>query len=215
MSSAMTNLQAARAEFQQRSRELAPLETFTLDPYNARTHDEVNIQAIAQSLQRFKQQIPIVVDKDRIIRKGNGTWIAAKRLGWSDIWFVETELEAMEAAAFELADNRTAELSDWDYTALKATLEKFQASDVDISNLGWSDYDVKAILLQAEQPMPTAESLNEEFGDVAEDELWPMIKVRVPQELFLRFDAIMKGIQIDGDHNRFEKILDVYEIASQ
>lgn len=215
MSSATINLQAARTNLEGRSRELAPLENFTLDPNNARTHDETNINAIAQSLARFQQQIPIVVDKDGIIRKGNGTWIAAKQLGWTEIWFVKTELEAIEAAAFELADNRTAELSDWDYTALKATLEKLQAAEANISDLGWNDYDVKEILAQADKPMPTLDGLNEEYGDVEEDELWPTIKIRVPQETFLRFDAIMKGIEIDGDHKRIEKILDVYEIASQ
>ena len=92
------------------------------DPANARSHSKANLDAIAGSLRRFGQQKPIVVDSSGVVRAGNGTLAAAKLLGWEEIEVVHTELEGSEATAFAIADNRTAELADWDDDVLAASL---------------------------------------------------------------------------------------------
>jgi len=55
------------------------------DPANVRKHNERNLTAIAASLRRFGQQKPIIIDGDNIVRAGNGTLAAAKKLGWQTI----------------------------------------------------------------------------------------------------------------------------------
>ena len=90
------------------------LDSLHLDPANARTHDERNLDAIRGSLSRFGQQKPVVVDRRGMIRAGNGTYVAAKALGWTEIDVVETDLEGLEATAFAIADNRTSDLSEFD-----------------------------------------------------------------------------------------------------
>ena len=67
-----------------------PLDSLHLDPANARRHDERNFEAIKGSLARFRQQKPLVVDRNGMIRAGNGTYLAAKALGWKEIDIVGT-----------------------------------------------------------------------------------------------------------------------------
>lgn len=110
------------------------------DPSNVRKHDERNVKAIAASLQRFGQQKPIVVDSEGIVRAGNGTLEAAKSLGWADIAAVRTDLESAEAVAYAIADNRTAELAEWDEEGLALQLD---ALDKDL--LDATGYDAKEL----------------------------------------------------------------------
>lgn len=76
-------------------------------PGNYREHD---IGAITESLQRFGQQKPIVVqESSRRIVAGNGQWHGAKALGATQIAANVVEISDDEAEAFLIADNRTSE----------------------------------------------------------------------------------------------------------
>jgi DNA modification methylase len=109
--------------------ERVPIDSVSLDPANVRRHGERNLATIKASLSRFGQQKPIVVDADGIVRAGNGTWTAAKALGWKEITVVRTALKGAEATAYAIADNRTAELAEWDDDALAQTLAALQIED--------------------------------------------------------------------------------------
>lgn len=97
------------------------------DPNNARKHNDKNLTAIMESLKRFGQQKPIVVDVDNIIRSGNGTVQAAKELGWKKILVQRSKLSGSEAAAFAIADNRTSELGEWNEDILQRELDAMDA----------------------------------------------------------------------------------------
>jgi len=103
--------------------ETVPIESISPDPANARSHGERNLEAIRDSLRAFGQQKPIVVDARGIVIAGNGTLEAAKRLGWTEIAIVRTELDPGQATAFGIADNRTAELAEWDDEVLRSLLD--------------------------------------------------------------------------------------------
>ena len=106
-----------------------PIADLSIDPSNARKHSQRNLDSIAASLKRFGQQKPIVIDKAFVVRAGNGTLQAAIHLGWDSIDAVVTGLTGAEAAAYAIADNRTAELAEWDDPVLKATLEALADED--------------------------------------------------------------------------------------
>jgi hypothetical protein len=99
------------------------------DPANARKHDEKNIDSIVASLRRFGQQKPIVIDASKVVRAGSGTLEAAKRIGWETIECVETNLKGSDAIAYAIADNRTAELAEWDPDILAAQLSGLLTDD--------------------------------------------------------------------------------------
>jgi ParB-like nuclease family protein len=94
------------------------------DPNNVRKHSERNILAIAESLMQYGQQKPIVV-KNNVVLAGNGTLEAAKRLGWEKIACTEFSGDG-KAQGYALADNRTAELAEWDFEKLTSQLGLFE-----------------------------------------------------------------------------------------
>lgn len=103
------------------------------DPANLRKHPEKNLVAIKASLRRFGQQKPIVIDGDGIVRAGNGTFAAAQQLGWKEIDVVRTQLKGAEAIAYAIADNRTAELAEWDEETLAQQLSAIQIEDEELA----------------------------------------------------------------------------------
>ena len=115
-----------------------PIAKLTLDPNNARKHSDKNLKAIAASLEKFGQRKPIVVHRGVVIA-GNGTVEAAKSLGWTDIAIAEVpdEWDADTAKAYALADNRSAELAEWDESELAKQLLELQDKDWDITELGF------------------------------------------------------------------------------
>ena len=115
----------------------------SLDPTNARKHSDKNLSAIAASLNKFGQRKPIVVHRG-VVLAGNGTLEAAKSLGWSEIEVAEVPADWDDdtAKAYALADNRTAELAEWDEGELAKQLLELQDADWDITELG---FDIPAL----------------------------------------------------------------------
>jgi ParB-like chromosome segregation protein Spo0J len=127
------------------------------DPANARKHNDRNIDAIISSLRRFGQQKPIVIDRNNIVRAGNGTLEAARRLGWESIDCVTTSLQGSDAIAYAIADNRTAELAEWDSDILAAQLNGLLTDDEALANAaGFSAEEIEAMLNKFNgEPEPT------------------------------------------------------------
>lgn len=121
------------------SAHVVPIASLKPDPKNARKHPERNLSAIKDSLQSFGQQKPVVVRPDGTIIAGNGLVEAAKLLGWENVAAVVTELDDRNATAFGIADNRTAELADWDYTVLAELMGA--ENGIDWKGLGFADVD--------------------------------------------------------------------------
>jgi|LakMenE18May11ns_1017448.scaffolds.fasta_scaffold9786643_2 ParB-like chromosome segregation protein Spo0J len=122
------------------------------DPANARKHDDRNIESIVASLRRFGQQKPIVVDMNNIVRAGNGTLEAARRLGWDSIDCVKTDLKGSDAIAYAIADNRTSELAEWNSDVLAAQLNGLLADDEELANAaGFTAEEIEAMGLIDEE----------------------------------------------------------------
>ena len=112
------------------------------DPANARKHSAKNIDAIKASLAKFGQRKPIVVQRDgMIVRAGNGTLQAAKALGWDQIAAVIVVEDNSSAAQFAIADNRTAELAEWDTETLATLLDGWDEETREALGFEQSDID--------------------------------------------------------------------------
>jgi len=153
-----------------------PLGSIHLDPANVRLHDDRNLDAIKGSLARFGQQKPIVVDRAGVIRAGNGTYAAAKALGWAEIQVVETDLEGIEAVAYALADNRTSDLSSFEDEALAKLLIELREEEA-LPGTGFDDTDLDRLLMD----------LGQDLADVQQDEapLAPEQPVTRPGDLWV------------------------------
>jgi hypothetical protein len=138
------------------------------DPANARKHDDRNIESIVASLRRFGQQKPVVIDMNNIVRAGNGTLEAAKRLGWDSIECVKTDLKGSEAIAYAIADNRTAELAEWNSDILAAQLNGLLTDDEALANAaGFSADEIEAMFskLDADQVNQPSNGIDEDPND--------------------------------------------------
>jgi ParB-like chromosome segregation protein Spo0J len=152
----------------------------SLDPSNVRKHSRRNLDAIKASLRKFGQQKPIVVDAKGIVLAGNGTLTAAQELGWTEIQIVRTELAGVEATAFAIADNRTAELAEWDDN-LDDVLKSLLGAGQDLEDLGFSESELAKISsdlvgdarLDAEPQVDKSDELRVKWG-VESGQLWQL-----------------------------------------
>jgi len=106
------------------------------DPRNRRVHDEASIAALAESLRRFGQQKPIVATKDKVVIAGNGLLMAARSIGLDALQVAITDLPAKEVERFAITDNRTSDLSSWDFEGLLASLQELE-SDLPGASADW------------------------------------------------------------------------------
>jgi DNA modification methylase len=136
--------------------EQLPIDKLQFDPANARKHSDANIAAIVESLRQFGQRKPIVVTAENVIVAGNGTVEAARLLGLTDVDVVRVpkSWSADQVKAFALADNRTAELAEWDGKVLSAQLLELEDAGFDIEALGFDIVAEKTLdeVVQDEAP---------------------------------------------------------------
>jgi DNA modification methylase len=124
------------------------------DAQNARRHPDRNLAMIVESLQQVGAARSIVIDESNVVRAGNGTLEAAKRLGMKKLQIVDADGETLVAVrrrgltpaqklALALYDNRSAELAEWD----PAMLQKLagELGGIDLSQF-WNSDELRALL---------------------------------------------------------------------
>jgi hypothetical protein len=122
------------------------LDTVSADPRNARKHSAANIEAIKRSLNRWGQRQPLVArSSDRTIVAGNGRLEAMLALGWEEAAVIFVEEAHDESAGYAIADNRTAELAEWDSEQLAETMKALGEMDFGgIDSLGFTSDEIDA-----------------------------------------------------------------------
>ena len=124
------------------------VKTDTLLPYenNPKKHPPEQIDAIADSIDQFGWDQPIVVDKNYVIVKGEGRWRAAKALGLQEVPVViRTDLSPDEARASRIADNQSAQCY-WNISNLIQELEALSGADYKPIFTGFSDSELNQLL---------------------------------------------------------------------
>ncbi len=133
-----------------------PLKDLQQDPANARKHPEKNKKALAQSLKRFGAARSIVVDKNNVIRAGNGTIEAAAAAGIKDAVIVEADGNELvvvkrkgwseaEAMAYALADNQLQASSEWDKDRLGFQLGALLAEGFEMDAIGFDKAELERL----------------------------------------------------------------------
>lgn len=119
-----------------------------IKPYekNHRINDAA-VDAVAESIRRFGFRQPVVVDADGVIVCGHTRWKAAQKLGLDKVpVHVARDLTPAQIRAYRIADNKTAELAEWNLDLLPIELAELQDAGIDWSLLGF-DADELASLL--------------------------------------------------------------------
>lgn len=175
------------------------LPTGDLIPYeNNPRNNAPAVKAVAESIKQFGFKVPIVIDKNNIIVAGHTRHQAALLLGLSAVPAIRaTDLTDEQVRAFRLADNKTAELAEWDDE--KLNLELAQLSAFDMSAFGFEELDDTADVDEIDDdPEEMAAAIEEpttQLGDV-----WQLGRHRLvcgdstdPKTL----EALMDGQQAD------------------
>lgn len=106
-----------------------------LIPYanNARNNEKA-VDKVAASIKEFGFRNPIIIDKNNEIIAGHTRLLAAKKLGLKEVPTIRADdLTAEQVKAFRIADNKTAEYSEWNFELLAQELEELKLADYDLS----------------------------------------------------------------------------------
>ena len=141
-----------------------------LFPYanNPRNNDNA-VDAVANSIKEFGFKVPIVIDKDNVIVAGHTRLKAAEKLGLEKVpCIIAEDLTPEKIKAFRVADNKTAELAEWDFEKLEAELAELKEMNYQMEQFGFDQYDDDfAEIIEDEEPEIDEEiEPKTKFGDV-------------------------------------------------
>lgn len=188
------------------------------DPKNLRLHPDRNKDAIRASLLEFGPFRSIAVDRDGIVRAGNGVYEQASELGYK-IRVVDAapgeliavrrpDLHGRVAERAAIADNRTTDLSEWDTEALSALARQ----DKELLSGLFSDEEIAAYaaLVQQLQPTPPtepnldqAEQYQNKWGTTV-GQVWHLPSVTVPDSYHVLYIGDCRDLELldgwQGEH---------------
>lgn len=119
--------------------EIKEMRVSDIIPYenNPRKNDGA-VEAVANSIKEFGFKVPIIVDKENVIVAGHTRLKAAELLGLETVPVIRADdLTEEQVNAFRLADNKTGELAEWDFTKLEEELS--QLENIDMTQFGFDE----------------------------------------------------------------------------
>lgn len=129
------------------------LDDLLSDPKNPRRRTERGESVLAHSLRQYGPARSVVIDRDGVVRAGNGTLEAAKAAGVKRVVVVDGDEETLvavrrsdwnesQAIGYSVMDNQSAALAEWDYPELEAHLT---ALELPAEDFGFLDTEVASI----------------------------------------------------------------------
>lgn len=120
----------------------------TIKPYdkNPRINDGA-VDAVAASLKEFGFRQPIVIDAEGVIVCGHTRYKAAQKLGLAKVpVHVATDLTPEQIKAYRITDNKTSDLSEWDYEILPVELSELMDSGFNMNLLAFDEKELTKLL---------------------------------------------------------------------
>ena len=119
-----------------------------IKPYerNPRINEDA-VDAVSASIKEFGFRQPIVVDSDNVIICGHTRYKAALQLKLAKVpVHVAEDLTPEQIKAYRIADNKTAELAEWDFDLLPIELGELQECNYDLGMLGFDAEELAKML---------------------------------------------------------------------
>ena len=109
-------------------------------PYekNPRNNDAA-VDKVVNSIKEFGFKSPIIIDKNGVIVAGHTRYKASQKLGLKEVPCIEAnDLTENQIKAYRLADNKTAEFAEWDFSLLDDELDDLKnIPDLDMQDFGF------------------------------------------------------------------------------
>ena len=128
--------------------EIINMKLSDIHPYerNPRINDAA-VEAVAKSIKEFGFKNPIILDKEHVIIAGHTRYRAARQLGLTEVpCVIAGDLTPEQVKAFRIADNKTAEIAEWNYELLPLELRALQDAQFDMSLLGFDTVELEKLL---------------------------------------------------------------------
>ena len=110
--------------------------------FNPRKNEKA-IEKVAASLSEFGWKQPIVVDEQNVVLAGHTRLAAAISLNYEVAPVVVADgLTDAQKAAYRIADNKTAEYSEWDKDLLQKEFARLMELDADLTSTSFSLEDI-------------------------------------------------------------------------
>ena len=106
------------------------------------------IEPVARSIQAYGFLNPLICDEELNLAAGHTRLEAAKRLGLIEVPVIRVPgLTGSKFSGFAIADNKTAELAEWDQDLLATIVAELNLDvDFDLSSLGFDDTELTKLL---------------------------------------------------------------------
>jgi ParB-like nuclease family protein len=148
--------------------EYVPLTSILANPINPRKHSRQQIEALAQSIESFGFNAPILVDSENRIVAGHARVEAARLVGLEEVPVVRLEhLSEQKAKAYMLADNKLTDRSSWDDAKVAIILKDLSemALEFEIEATGFETAEVD-LRLQLLDPSEDGADSADDFEDL-------------------------------------------------
>jgi ParB-like nuclease domain len=119
------------------------------DPRNPRFHTEKQVRQIAQSIESFGFNVPLLIDDKQQVIAGHGRLMAARKMGWDTVPTIKLgHLTESQRMAFLIADNRLTENSSWDERLLGEQLKILSELelDFDLETIGFEVPEIDLLI---------------------------------------------------------------------
>jgi DNA modification methylase len=113
--------------------EIVPIDELKPNPKNAKKHPEAQIALLEENIEEFGFTNPILIDENNQILAGHARYTAAKRLGLSHLPVIRlSHLTRAQKRAVAIADNKLAELGQWDLDILSEEFKFLTDPEMDL-----------------------------------------------------------------------------------
>lgn len=177
------------------------------DTRNPRVHSDKQISQIAQSIESFGFNVPLLIDDQQNVIAGHGRLLAARKMGWEMVPAIKlNHLTESQRMAFLIADNRLTENSSWDQRMLGEQLKILSELELnfDLEAIGFEVPEID-LLIDGLNAVPEADpddllpAMSETAVTVSGD-LWQLGKHRVlcgNSLIAASYERLMDGAKAD------------------
>ena len=183
-----------------------PIDEITPYWHNPRKNDKT-VERLVENIRKYGFQVPLVLDKNKVVIAGHARLKAAKKLGMQTVPCNIVNLSEEEAKRFRISDNKIAELSEWEQDSLYKELREI-GDKMELLEMGFDLDEINSVIGNQEEFMDEMEDQGEyvvaEAGVVEQEEFVPKTFYSEPTYTEAELEAKLKQREAELE-NRFAK----------
>jgi hypothetical protein len=167
-----------------------------LTPWDKNPRDNTKaIIEVAESIARYGFNQPILIDQNHRICVGHTRREAAISLGMSKIPCIVKKMTDQEFIQYNLADNKTGEIADWDEKLLQEIMLSMAEGEIDIP--GFNEHELDEILFSDEKD-DSSESSGSKRSSKEATKMVFNCTAKQAMEIDSKLDAIIREHELDN-----------------